>query len=178
MNCREVRPLLGDLIEGQLPSETAGQVVAHLKHCAECQREHRALRQVIAALEVFPVVAEPDDLTERVMAQIPTWRVLPRFWVWSRGAIAGAVSAGLLSGVLVASWGLWSAIVRTELASVLAKAQPYLGFVTLQLQLRWAPVSDRLGMPMGSVWWVLMFGVAAGVVAMMAVGERRPRLRV
>jgi hypothetical protein len=80
--------------------------------------------------------------------------------------------------VLVASWGVWSAIVRTELASVLTKAQPYLGFVTLQLQRRWAPVSDHLGMPMGSAWWVVLLGVAAGVLAMMAVEERQARLHV
>ncbi len=178
MHCREVRSLLGDLIEGQLRPETAGQVVAHLEHCAECQREHRAMRQVIAALEAFPLVTEPTDLTERVMAQIPTWRVLPGFRVWSRDAIACALGAGLLSGMLVAWWGLWSAIVRTELASVLARLQPYLDSVTLQLQGGWAAVVDRPGMSMGSAWWVLMFGVVAGVLAMMAVEERQARLRV
>jgi anti-sigma factor RsiW len=178
MHCREVQSLLGDLIEGELPPETAGQVVAHLEHCAECQREHRVMRQVIAALEAFPTVTEPADLTERVMAQIPTWRVLPGFRVWSTDAIVGAVSAGLVLGMLVASSGLWSAIVRTELGSVPARIQPCLGLVALQIQGSWAAVADRLGMPMGSAWWVLMFGVVAGVIAMMAVEERQARLHV
>jgi anti-sigma factor RsiW len=178
MHCREVQSLLGDLIEGELPPETAGQVVAHLEHCAECQSEHRVMRQVIAVLEAFPTVTEPADLTERVMAQIPTWRVLPGFRVWTADAIVGAVGAGLLSGTLVAWWRLWLAIVRTELGSVLAGLQPYAGLVTLQLQGSWAAVADRLGMPIGSAWWVLMFGVVAGVIAMMAVEERQARLHV
>jgi anti-sigma factor RsiW len=177
MRCREVQPLLSDFIEDQLPPATTRQVLAHLEHCAECQYKCRALRQVIAALEVFPVVAEPADLTARVMAQIPTRRVPPRLRVRRADVIISTVGAGLLWGTL-AAWELWSAIFRRELGSVLAKAQPYLRLVTSQLHDTWVPVADRLGTPVGNAWWVLMFGVAATILAVMAVRERRAWLRI
>jgi hypothetical protein len=177
MRCHEVPPLLADLIEDQLPPETAGQVLAHLTHCTICQREYQALRHVIAALEAFPIIAEPPDLTARVMTQIQPREIPPRFRVRWMDVIASAVAAGLFFGMMLVPWRSWSAGLWTELGWALSKAQPYLSSVALPLHDRWGLVADRVWIPLASGWWLLLGVVAAGAFAVMAVRERHALFR-
>ena len=177
MRCHEVQPLLADLIEDQLPPERAGQVLAHLAHCTVCQREYRALRHVIAALQAFPIVAEPTDLTARVMAEIQPRQVLPRFRVRWIDVIASAVGAGLFFCMMLVPWRSWSAGVWTELSWVFAKAQLYQRFVALQVHETWGLVADGVWIPVAGGWWLLLGVVAAGAFAVMAIRERHALFR-
>ncbi len=178
MRCHEVQPLLGDFIEHQLPPETARQVREHLTHCPACQRKCRTLRYVIGALEAFPIVAEPADLTARVMSQIAPRPVLPRFRVRWMDVIASAAGAGLFMGVLLVPEGLCSPDVWTELGQVLARAQLYLRFWAVQLHDRWMLVAGGLWTVVESGWWLLLFVVAAAALALMAVRERGASLPI
>jgi anti-sigma factor RsiW len=178
MRCHEVQLLLADLIEDQVPPETGRQVRSHLKHCPICQREYRALRHVIAALQAFPIMAEPTDLTARVMAQIQPHQVLPGFRVRWIDVIASAVGAGLFFGMMLIPWRLWSASLWTEFSSVLAKAQLFQRLMALQLHQRWPLVADGVWMPAPSRWWLSLFVVAVGASAVMAVRERQALFRV
>lgn len=178
MRCREVQPLLPDLIEDQLPPETARQVRAHLTDCTICQREYQALRDVIAALEVFPIMAEPRDLTVRVMAQIERCQVLPRFRIRWADVIASAAAAGFFLGMMLVPWRRWSAGICTELSWVLVETQLLVRLVAVQLHDRCPPVADRFWTPLASAWWLLLFVIAAGAFAVTAVREWRALLRV
>lgn len=178
MRCHDVQPLLADLIEDQLPPETAADVRAHLAQCTICNREYRALGDVIAALEAFPIIAEPPDLTARVMAQIQPREVLPRFRVRWIDVMASAVGAGLFFGMMLVPWGHWSAGLRTELGWALAKAQLDLSSMALQLHDRWALAADRVSTPVADGWWLLLFVVAVVASAAMAVRERHALFRV
>jgi hypothetical protein len=178
MHCHEVQPLLADLIEDQLPPDTSGLVLAHLTHCTICQREYQALRHVIAALEAFPIAAEPPDLTARVMAQIEPRQILPRFRVRWIDVMASAVGAGLFFGMMLVPWRSWSAGLWTELGWVLTKAQLFVRLGARPLYDVWALVADGVWTPMGSGWFLLLFAVAAGAFAVMAVQERHALFRV
>jgi hypothetical protein len=50
--------------------------------------------------------------------------------------------------------------------------------MALQLHDRWALLADRVWTPAGSGWWLLLFVVAAGVLAVAAVQERHALFRV
>lgn len=47
MSCAQVQPLLGDLIDGDLLVDQRREVEAHITSCADCRREHRALKRTV-----------------------------------------------------------------------------------------------------------------------------------
>lgn len=76
--CEEMRPLLGELLEGSLSADEEACVSAHLKNCAACERElekERALSRSLTTLrESHPVTTattEPTD--ERVQGPACAW---------------------------------------------------------------------------------------------------------
>ncbi len=62
--------LLGAYSDGELPSETASQIDAHLLGCTRCRRELGAQTALRDALEREPVVRASTALRERVIALI------------------------------------------------------------------------------------------------------------
>jgi len=62
--------LLGAYSDGELPSETASQIDAHLLGCTRCRRELDAQTALRDALEREPVVRASTALRERVIALI------------------------------------------------------------------------------------------------------------
>lgn len=62
--------LLGAYSDGELPSETASQIDAHLLGCTRCRRELDAQSALRDALEREPVVRASNALRQRVVALI------------------------------------------------------------------------------------------------------------
>ena len=50
MRCRKVRELLGAYVEGRLGGRQREQVEEHLRRCARCEEEVRAVRSVVGLL--------------------------------------------------------------------------------------------------------------------------------
>jgi anti-sigma factor RsiW len=54
MNCREVRALLDDLVDGTLQAEERRAVEEHLKECVECRTSESGLRTLLARVGTLP----------------------------------------------------------------------------------------------------------------------------
>lgn len=72
MRCERAKPLLFWYLEKSLTSEEEREMRNHLRECPLCRKELSYLREVIEAIESYPLVREPTDLTARIMDQIRT----------------------------------------------------------------------------------------------------------
>lgn len=70
MDCIDMRTELQAYVDGELDHRRTTLLKRHLTGCKRCQAELERLRITVKALETWPIVAEPDQLTARVMAQI------------------------------------------------------------------------------------------------------------
>jgi hypothetical protein len=125
-------------LDGALAPDRARAVRAHLEGCAACRAELALLREVDQSLRAWPVVPEPEGLTERVMAALaaearPT-TALPwaAVWPWLRerwsevllGAVLAAtivvlvVSVRALGAREAVDLGFWELQVERALATV------------------------------------------------------------
>jgi len=103
MHCLDV-PL--EAYVGELDPEQAARLEQHLSQCAACRSELGRLRAVAAAARNWPLVAEPDGLTARVMARIKTRPAARPFRIrWSDLAVSLA-GAGLTSITALAGYVL------------------------------------------------------------------------
>jgi len=62
MTCSDVRPLLGELLDGELSAETLAAVEAHLAHCGACRAEYAELQELVGGLRRDPRAAAPAEL--------------------------------------------------------------------------------------------------------------------
>jgi hypothetical protein len=73
MNCDEVRPLLGDLLDSELSVEDQARLESHLGQCAGCKAEYEAERSLlVAAGELDDEIAPARDLWEGIEARVAT----------------------------------------------------------------------------------------------------------
>jgi len=70
MRCFKVRAELETYADGELSPERSALLERHLAGCEGCRAELARLQAVVAALETWPLVAEPAQLAERVMARL------------------------------------------------------------------------------------------------------------
>jgi anti-sigma factor RsiW len=97
MHCFDVQLELEAYADGELGPERAALLELHLASCDDCRAELARLQTVVEALESWPLVVEPAQLTNRIMAQVSSRSVvsaiepptLPRFRLrWSDLAIS------------------------------------------------------------------------------------------
>ena len=97
MNCTEVRAALPLLIYGEANPQDAA-LREHLRHCADCRREHEALQSVRRLLDEAPVPRIEVDLPR--LYQSLADRQNPATAALARVALAfGAVAAVLLLAI-------------------------------------------------------------------------------
>jgi anti-sigma factor RsiW len=109
--CRDVRPLLDELIDGELDDARARAVRAHLRSCAACARREAATREVVEAAATLPPAAPPPELWQAISTKLDAederrGRPSPLFWwwhAWRRTLLAGG-GALATAGVLLALW--------------------------------------------------------------------------
>ena len=70
MNCKELAPLVDDLVDGTLAGETRARAEAHLETCAACRSTVADLRQIREAARKLPHMAAPADGWARVAAAL------------------------------------------------------------------------------------------------------------
>jgi len=97
MRCERAKPLLFWYLEKSLTSEEEREMRNHLRECPLCRKELSYLREVIEAIESYPLVREPTDLTARIMDQIRTagQPVRPAFRLEWKALMLGLVLAAL-----------------------------------------------------------------------------------
>ncbi len=101
MTCNDIRKLLDDFVDGNLPAEEAARVRAHVDGCAECARERVALESLRAATAALPNEIDPDtDLWQNIATEIASTKVTPmrRPSLWLRGAMVAAAAALVVVG--------------------------------------------------------------------------------
>ena len=167
MRCFDVQMELEAYVDGELGPERVALLERHLAGCEGCRAELARLRAVVGALKSWPLVAEPAQLTARVMAQVrplpgvgaayaePRRRVepqaLPSFRIrWSDFAISLA-GAGL---IFVAAL-LWRYLTPTGL-TYLHRIQMYLRLEMLRLELLTTQCLGRTG---AATWGLTLVGV-------------------
>jgi len=85
MNCRKVRNITSDYIDGCLPHHTRCEYEAHISRCRECANELDATRRMLSSLSSLAVRGSSVELWPRLSAVIAeqarprtVWRLLVR----------------------------------------------------------------------------------------------------
>ena len=168
MRCLDVQMELQAYADGELSPERAALLEQHLTGCDGCRAELARLQAVVAALETWPLVAEPVQLTAHVMARVRPRPALPAFRLrWSDFAISLAGAGLAFAAVLV-----WRYLASTSLAH-LYHAQMVLRLEMLRLEA--LLLIQRLART-GTVTWGLLslVGITPIIVLALAVWEREP----
>lgn len=173
MRCFDVQVELQAYVDGELSPEQAALLEHHLAICGSCRAELARLQVVVTALKTWPLVAEPAQLTARVMACVRPRPVvsaveppaLPAFRLrWSDFAISLA-GAGLAFVAMLA----WRHLASTDLA-YLYRAQMYLRLEMLRLEaLLLLQHLARIG---AVTWWLVLVGVTLVTALVITVWER------
>ena len=97
MNCTEVRAALPLLIYGEANPQDAA-LREHLRHCADCRREHEALQSVRRLLDEAPVPRIEVDLP-RLYQSLADRQIAATAALAARRPAFGAVAAVLLLAI-------------------------------------------------------------------------------
>jgi anti-sigma factor RsiW len=124
MNCREVRALLDDLVDGTLQPEKRRAVEEHLKGCVECRTSESGLRTLLARVGALPRSIVPvRDPWPGIIARIRDGEVIEadfagrsRRW-YPLGAAAAAAAVLIVADSLVTAF-----LVGRERAARVAQA--------------------------------------------------------
>ena len=102
MSCDEVQARLDDYVDGDLPEADFQRLELHLAGCAECRREERLLRSLLAQAEALPRELPTRDLWPGIAARLaPRAAARGREW-WSRTVLAAAAAVAVaVAGALV-----------------------------------------------------------------------------
>ena len=159
MQCRDVQATLEAYVDKSLNRGQATRLKRHLAGCESCQAELAYLQAVEKALDTWPLVAEPDDLTARVMAQVKPHPELRRFRIrWSDLAI------GLAGAVLATTTPLlWRLLAPGSLAQSLQQIYDALRLQMLPLEMLQLDVSLRLQPLIETGLWMWL-PVLAGII--------------
>jgi anti-sigma factor RsiW len=166
MRCFDVQVELQAYVDGELSPERAALLERHLADCDGCRAELARMQVVVTALETWPLVTEPAQLTARVMARVrPRPAALPAFRLrWSDFAISLA-GAGLAFGAMLA----WRHLASTSLAH-LYHAQMVLRLEMLQLKV--LLLMPRLVRAGAVTWGLVLVGCVLVTALALAVWER------
>ncbi|RAQ96618.1 anti-sigma factor family protein [Thermogemmatispora tikiterensis] len=70
MRCSEAVSQLQLYLDGRLPGERLQALERHLARCARCRAELELLEEVVHHLESLQLIAEPEDLSLRIMERV------------------------------------------------------------------------------------------------------------
>jgi hypothetical protein len=130
MRCLDVTGKLQAYVDGELSAERVALLEGHFAGCRDCQGELARLQTVVTALETWPVVVEPVDLTARVMARVRPRHTVPTFrlrWIDFWVSLAGA---SLVFTMLL----VWRYLISANSAYLFRMR------IALQLELLWLDV--------------------------------------
>ncbi len=109
MQCQAAYKKLQEYLDNTLPPAEIQLVEVHLASCAVCRQELASLREIDGALAALPVLTEPANFTEQVMAQVyasPRSLAFLSFLRWEDAVISLAF-AWTMTVFLLLSLTLW-----------------------------------------------------------------------
>lgn len=115
LDCHEIKQVLGQWLDGELPDADRSTVVSHLGTCADCQAEYESLQSMAAVLAQPPTEAPPASIWHAIEARLDgttrattghTERTGRDRWVFRfpRRPLAAAAAILLVSGLGWLSW--------------------------------------------------------------------------
>lgn len=158
MRCSEIQVDLEAYVDGMLGPERATLLEEHLASCQACRAELARLQTVVAALETWPLAAEPAQFTAQVMARVRPRPAQPRFRLRWSDLLVSVVGAGLAAAAIL----LWRYLAPAGLA-YLHPTQTYLRLELLQLEL--LLLIQHL-VRTNLVTWGLLLGGVTSVIAL------------
>jgi anti-sigma factor RsiW len=168
MRCLDVKCDLQAYVDGELGPERIALLERHLANCRGCQAELNRLQTVVTALETWPVVVEPVDLTAQVMTRVRVRHTIPAFrlrWIDLGVSLAGA---SLVFTALL----IWRYLVSAN-SAYLCRMR-----MALQLELLWLDVlrmAQRLGSTGIGAWEGLIGGLVVLVILSFALWDLATR---
>lgn len=99
MQCLDEQTALEAYVDGDLNPEQIARLEQHLADCVDCRGELAHLQVAEEALGTWPLLAEPADLTHRVMTRIGSPPETPRFRLRWGDFVVSLAGAGLASVV-------------------------------------------------------------------------------
>lgn len=120
-DCKDVRDVLGALIDGALADDEAEKVRKHLFRCAACRRTYKEEMHLWKLLDSYRPISVSPDFTEAVMRKVRSKKPvgIRRF-----GIVVGAVAAILLVLLLLlAPQGEDIDLSADEVAEILAQEE-------------------------------------------------------
>jgi len=84
MTCDEIRTLIDDHVDGELQPPARDEVARHLRECAACRDEEKAVRALLASAAALPRELAPGrelwpEISERIRVVVPFQRPAARF---------------------------------------------------------------------------------------------------
>ena len=183
MRCLDVQSRLDLYLDGALDPAQAEKVRGHLTACVGCRTELTYLQTVEEALETWPLVAEPADLTARVMAQVEPCSQTPRFRPHWTDLILSLCGAALLAaaGLAFTALRLWQLPVSIDLGLARQHAVDTLRLQTLPLEMMQLEVALRLQPLIESgalMWAAVLTGSVLALILIPFLWLHVPRLRL
>jgi anti-sigma factor RsiW len=80
MECARAWDLLSAYLDGDLPEREREGIAAHLRHCARCAEEERALKETLSLLKHLPPGAAPPGLLAGIRLRLEKEQAAPPLW--------------------------------------------------------------------------------------------------
>jgi hypothetical protein len=180
MHCLDAHAQLQQYVDGLLGPTQMERLDTHLAKCDSCRAGLARLQTVEQALESWPIVFEPADLTVRVMAQVKSHpRTHPFHLRWT-DLMLGVAGAGVMAAMAMGVTALWlwrprpSIDVGHSLQQIIAVIHlRMLPLEMLQLELSLAAQS-LAGNPI-LLWTPVLASMVATLVVVPLMWRRVPR---
>lgn len=109
MKCEEVRPLVHDLLDGDLTPDQTKLIKAHIDQCDLCrlELEQYELTEALVRTTLQKPMPISDDLTDRIMQSLPPIKKKNRIFNWMKGhpgIAAAAIFAVVMFGSFLVLW--------------------------------------------------------------------------
>ncbi|MCE1246674.1 MAG: zf-HC2 domain-containing protein [Firmicutes bacterium] len=70
MNCNEVKKIMAEFVQGDLPEKESGDVQVHIDSCPECRYEYEAFIKTWDILDEWKAVEPSPDFTARFLTKV------------------------------------------------------------------------------------------------------------
>lgn len=112
-SCRDLAPLLDELLDGTLDERRASAVRGHLRACAACARRFEETRELVEAAARLEPLDPPPSLWARIDARLAEDEIAdsrrPRWWWWWQAwkrPVAWTAAAACAGAIALATWAL------------------------------------------------------------------------
>lgn len=107
MTCQDAIKLIHDYLDGEISPSDKLALLQHTRECQECREHYHQLEKTVLLMQSHSHVIVPEDLTEKIMNQIPVEKPTGKLLRFIKGhpfLVAAAVFLLLMGGSLSQIW--------------------------------------------------------------------------